>query len=208
MAVVWLCQVPSAKTVQGAALDVKVSEGKVKVGGATVLATDVMASNGVIHVIGKHTQQPHPCLDWPLLTWRWGCCCGLSDTVLLPPAPVAAAPAKPTLATLEVQKAGATAPFGKHSALYYMRNTISTGSPVCSLSHCLCVWYDSGYFDPLGLSKGKTVKELKKWRESELKHGRLLVLRFWPRLLFRSGRYTYLAVLPFLPLTSVVYVRV
>jgi light-harvesting complex I chlorophyll a/b binding protein 1 len=57
---------------------------------------------------------------------------------------VSAAPAKPSLATLEVQKAGATAPFG--------------------------------FFDPLGLSEGKSVKELKKWRESELKHGRIAML--------------------------------
>lgn len=44
--------------------------------------------------------------------------------MILPPAP--AKPAAPTLATLEVQKAGATAPFG--------------------------------FFDPLKLSQGKTVK--------------------------------------------------
>ncbi len=68
-----------------------------------------------------------------------------ADTVLIPSAP--AAPAKKAgndLATLEVQKAGATMPFG--------------------------------YFDPLGLSKGKSIKELKKWRESELKHGRVAML--------------------------------
>lgn len=64
--------------------------------------------------------------------------------MLLPPAPVSSTPAKPSLATLEVQKAGATAPFG--------------------------------FFDPLGLSEGKSVKELKKWRESELKHGRVAML--------------------------------
>jgi uncharacterized surface protein with fasciclin (FAS1) repeats len=51
--------VPSAKTVQGGSLSVKVSEGKVKVGGANVLATDVMASNGVIHVIGTTTHHHH-----------------------------------------------------------------------------------------------------------------------------------------------------
>lgn len=28
-------------------------------------------------------------------------------------------------------------------------------------------------FDPLGLSKDKSFKELKKWREAELKHGTL-----------------------------------
>jgi hypothetical protein len=27
-------------------------------------------------------------------------------------------------------------------------------------------------FDPLGLSNGKSFKELKKWREAELKHGK------------------------------------
>lgn len=31
-------------------------------------------------------------------------------------------------------------------------------------------------FDPLGLSKGRSFKELKKWRESELKHGRVAML--------------------------------
>lgn len=31
-------------------------------------------------------------------------------------------------------------------------------------------------FDPLGLSKNRSVKELKKWRESELKHGRVAML--------------------------------
>jgi light-harvesting complex I chlorophyll a/b binding protein 1 len=33
-----------------------------------------------------------------------------------------------------------------------------------------------GYFDPLGLSKGKSVAEIKKWRESEVKHGRVAML--------------------------------
>lgn len=28
-----------------------------------------------------------------------------------------------------------------------------------------------GFFDPLGLSNGKSPEELKKWREAELKHG-------------------------------------
>ena len=40
-----------AKTVQGQSVKIMVAEGKVKVDGATVTATDVMASNGVIHVI-------------------------------------------------------------------------------------------------------------------------------------------------------------
>ncbi len=41
----------SAKTVQGSELKIKVKRGQVKVGGATVVATDIQASNGVIHVI-------------------------------------------------------------------------------------------------------------------------------------------------------------
>jgi len=43
----------SAKTLQGKALTIRVSGGKVIVGGATVTGADVMASNGVIHVIDK-----------------------------------------------------------------------------------------------------------------------------------------------------------
>jgi uncharacterized surface protein with fasciclin (FAS1) repeats len=38
-------------TVQGQALDVRVEGGKVRVDGATVVAADVLATNGVIHVI-------------------------------------------------------------------------------------------------------------------------------------------------------------
>jgi light-harvesting complex I chlorophyll a/b binding protein 1 len=34
----------------------------------------------------------------------------------------------------------------------------------------------TGYFDPLGLSKGISTAELKKWREAELKHGRVAML--------------------------------
>jgi uncharacterized surface protein with fasciclin (FAS1) repeats len=49
----------NARTAQGASVSIRVSEGKVHVGAARVLATDVAASNGLIHVI---------------------------DTVLLPPA--------------------------------------------------------------------------------------------------------------------------
>lgn len=30
-----------------------------------------------------------------------------------------------------------------------------------------------GFFDPLGLAKGTDQRTLKRWRESELKHGRL-----------------------------------
>ena len=33
-----------------------------------------------------------------------------------------------------------------------------------------------GFFDPLGLSNGKSPQELKKWREAELKHGRVAML--------------------------------
>ncbi|WP_272493486.1 fasciclin domain-containing protein [Rhodocaloribacter litoris] len=41
----------SAKTVQGASLTIKVMDGKVMINDATVTATDIEASNGVIHVI-------------------------------------------------------------------------------------------------------------------------------------------------------------
>jgi transforming growth factor-beta-induced protein len=43
----------SAKTLEGKSLTIRVSGGKVLVGGATVTKADVMASNGVIHVINK-----------------------------------------------------------------------------------------------------------------------------------------------------------
>ena len=43
----------SAKTLEGKSLSIRVSGGKVLVGGATVTKADVMASNGVIHVIDK-----------------------------------------------------------------------------------------------------------------------------------------------------------
>jgi uncharacterized surface protein with fasciclin (FAS1) repeats len=43
----------SAKTVNGKSLAIRVSGGKVLVGGATVTKADVRASNGVIHVINK-----------------------------------------------------------------------------------------------------------------------------------------------------------
>jgi uncharacterized surface protein with fasciclin (FAS1) repeats len=43
----------SVKTLQGGAVSVKVTGGKVYVGGARVIRPDVMASNGVIHVINK-----------------------------------------------------------------------------------------------------------------------------------------------------------
>ena len=43
----------SARTLQGSAVSIRVSGGKVYVGGAQVVKPDVMASNGVIHVINK-----------------------------------------------------------------------------------------------------------------------------------------------------------
>lgn len=42
-----------AATVNGASIDISVSYGTVKVDGATVVQADVMASNGVIHVIDQ-----------------------------------------------------------------------------------------------------------------------------------------------------------
>jgi uncharacterized surface protein with fasciclin (FAS1) repeats len=42
-----------AKTVEGAALPIRVKDGEVWVGDAKVVKTDVTASNGVIHVIDK-----------------------------------------------------------------------------------------------------------------------------------------------------------
>jgi uncharacterized surface protein with fasciclin (FAS1) repeats len=43
----------SAKTLEGKSVSIRVSGGKVLVGGATVTKADVMAANGVIHVINK-----------------------------------------------------------------------------------------------------------------------------------------------------------
>jgi uncharacterized surface protein with fasciclin (FAS1) repeats len=43
----------SAKTLEGKAVSIRVKGGKVIVGGATVVKANVMASNGVIHVINK-----------------------------------------------------------------------------------------------------------------------------------------------------------
>ena len=40
-----------AKTAQGSEVKIKVKEGKVLVDNATVMATDIACSNGVIHVI-------------------------------------------------------------------------------------------------------------------------------------------------------------
>ena len=41
----------SAKTANGRALQINVADGKVMVDNAQVVTTDIMASNGVIHVI-------------------------------------------------------------------------------------------------------------------------------------------------------------
>jgi uncharacterized surface protein with fasciclin (FAS1) repeats len=43
----------AAKTLEGQSLAIRVSGGKVIVGGATVIKANVIASNGVIHVINK-----------------------------------------------------------------------------------------------------------------------------------------------------------
>jgi uncharacterized surface protein with fasciclin (FAS1) repeats len=43
----------SARTLEGKSVPIRVSGGKVIVGGATVAKANVMASNGVIHVINK-----------------------------------------------------------------------------------------------------------------------------------------------------------
>ena len=43
----------SAKTLEGKSLSIRVRNGKVIVGGATVVKPNVMATNGVIHVINK-----------------------------------------------------------------------------------------------------------------------------------------------------------
>lgn len=37
-----------------------------------------------------------------------------------------------------------------------------------------------GFFDPLGLSKSVSDEDLKRWRESELKHGRYTITLFEP----------------------------
>lgn len=50
----------SANTVHGSALPISVEGGKVTVAGANVIATDVMASNGVIHVIDAVMMPPAP----------------------------------------------------------------------------------------------------------------------------------------------------
>ncbi len=43
----------SAKTLEGASVSIRVAGGKVYINGAQVVTPDVMASNGVIHVINK-----------------------------------------------------------------------------------------------------------------------------------------------------------
>ena len=43
----------SAKTLEGKSLAIRLSRGKVIVGGATVITPNVTASNGVMHVINK-----------------------------------------------------------------------------------------------------------------------------------------------------------
>jgi transforming growth factor-beta-induced protein len=48
----------SAKSVQGAELGIEVMDGKVKVAGANVVKTDIMGSNGVIHVIDSVVLPP------------------------------------------------------------------------------------------------------------------------------------------------------
>ena len=59
------------------------------------------------------------------------------------------------------------------------------GSKKCSACNCLQmsavkdmdgILPPTGFFDPLQLSLGKSEAELKKWREAELKHGRLSML--------------------------------
>ncbi len=44
-------KISEAKTVQGQEVEVKVADGKVMIDNATVVKTDIMTSNGVIHVI-------------------------------------------------------------------------------------------------------------------------------------------------------------
>ena len=46
-------QLESAETVQGQSVEIETSMGNVKIDGATVVTPDVMASNGVIHVIDQ-----------------------------------------------------------------------------------------------------------------------------------------------------------
>ena len=50
----------SATTLEGAALPIRASGGKVYVGGAQVIKANVLASNGVIHVINKVLIPPKP----------------------------------------------------------------------------------------------------------------------------------------------------
>lgn len=50
----------SAKTVQGESVNVVVKDGKVAINGANVLKTDIVCSNGVIHVIDAVILPPAP----------------------------------------------------------------------------------------------------------------------------------------------------
>jgi uncharacterized surface protein with fasciclin (FAS1) repeats len=50
----------SAKTVAGASIKITVKDGKVMINKANVTKTDIMASNGVIHVIDSVLMPPKP----------------------------------------------------------------------------------------------------------------------------------------------------
>ena len=49
-----------AKTVQGGEITVKIMDGKVMINNATVTAADIMADNGVVHVIDTVILPPTP----------------------------------------------------------------------------------------------------------------------------------------------------
>jgi transforming growth factor-beta-induced protein len=61
----------SAKTVQGAEITIKVDMGKVKINDAEVIAADVMAANGVIHVINKVIMPPMDIVDTAVADGRF-----------------------------------------------------------------------------------------------------------------------------------------
>jgi uncharacterized surface protein with fasciclin (FAS1) repeats len=48
-----LVQIDEARTVEGSVLAIESPEGKLQVNGANILKTDILADNGVIHVIDK-----------------------------------------------------------------------------------------------------------------------------------------------------------
>jgi uncharacterized surface protein with fasciclin (FAS1) repeats len=50
----------SAKTVQGSSIKIAAKDGKVRINKANVIKTDIMASNGVIHVIDSVIMPPKP----------------------------------------------------------------------------------------------------------------------------------------------------